>query len=445
MSTLVTSPGGWHTTAFARHAETTAKIMACAALFCLFLPTAFPDTFLTLFLICSIAAGNYKFKLKLIIDNSVALLAIAVFLLLAVSLVYTTAPMDDAMDILGKHGKLLYIPLLLSAFHERHWQRRGLVAFLSGASLMMLLSYMTLSGWSWESVYQGHHILVLLNHPLVDYDVINYYQRHTVFRNTINHGIIMVYATYLFAHHALDEDRKILRVFFILFAVLGSYNILLMIASRTGQVLWVILSLLLVYQCWPDWKRMVTVLAISSLLLGTSLSFSEYTIQRWGGGAAVQLDIELIGQGDYQGSLGQRLIWLQAGWDIFKRHPVVGTGVGSYENESAKYFHRKITRNPEQDYKYYTHNPDNDYVSIGVQLGAVGLLLWIAWFIQQWRISHRLPPFSSYAAQGMIVVVVLNIFAHSFMYSRTRALFFVLLTALFFSAYLSNRRDDASS
>ncbi len=421
--------GGWHTTAFAQYAETAAKIMACAALFSIVLPTAFPNTFLTLFLICSIAAGNYQFKLKLIIDNSVALIAIAIFLLFAISLVYTTAPMDNAMDILGKYGKLLYIPLLLSAFYERHWQRRGLVAFLSGALLMMLLSYMTLSGWSWESIYQGRHVL---NKD----DTTDFYQQHTVFRNTINHGTIMVYAIYLFAHHALNEDRKILRIFFILFAVLGSYNVLLMVASRTGQVLWVVLSLLLVYQCRLDWKRMVLVLAISSLLAGTILLFSDHTKQRWGSGTAVQLDINFIQQSDYRGSLGQRLVWLQAGWDIFKRHPVVGTGVGSYENESAKYFHREIPRTPDQiPEQYSTHNPHNGYVSIGVQLGAAGLFLLFALFIQQWRISHRLPPFSGYAAQGMVVVVVLNIFAHSFMYSRTRALFFVLLTALFFSAY----------
>ena len=432
--------GGWHTTTFARYAETAAKIMACAALFSIILPTAFPNTFLTLFLVCSIIAGNYKFKLRLIIDNSIALLAIAIFLLFAVSLLYTTAPMDDALDSLGKHSKLLYIPLLLSAFHEQHWQRRGLVAFLSGAALMMLLSYVTLSGWSWESVYEGRHALVY------SLDSINFYQDHTVFRNTINHGIIMAYAAYLYVHHALDEDRKAMRILLILLAVLASFNVLSMIASRTGQLLLVALMLLLVYQRYPGWKQILLALAVIPLLAVTVTTFIGHTQQRWWGGA-VDVDVQGIQQGDYRGSLGKRLVWMKAGWDAFKRNSVWGGGVGSFNNEIAKYLQTEITETPVQiPEQYRTHNPDNDYVSMGVQLGAIGLFFLIVLFVQQWRISSRLPPFSSYAAQGMILVVVLSSFAHSFMYSRTRALFFILLTALCFSAYLSNQRtDDASS
>ena len=81
--------------------------MACAAIFSIVLPTAIPNIFLALFLISSIIAGNYKFKYQLILNNSIAIIAIGIFLLFVLGLLYTSAPIDDAQGMLKKYSKFI--------------------------------------------------------------------------------------------------------------------------------------------------------------------------------------------------------------------------------------------------------------------------------------------------------------------------------------------------
>ena len=129
--------------------------MACAALFSIVLPTALPNIFLALFLIFLIIGGNFKFKFELIITNSIALLCIGIFLLFVFGLIYTSASIEEALSMLKKYSKFMYVPLLLCAFHEQRWKKIGYISFISGVALMMFLSYMTLFGWQPESIYAG--------------------------------------------------------------------------------------------------------------------------------------------------------------------------------------------------------------------------------------------------------------------------------------------------
>lgn len=403
----------WHLTKFAQFAETTSKVMACAAVFTIVLPTALPNIFLAIFLICSIIAGNYKFKYQLIVHNSIALIAIGIFLLFVIGMLYSSAPFEDAQSLLKKYSKFIYIPLLLSAFHEQRWKKLGYIAFISGVSLMLIMSYLTLLGWSPESIYVGTYAGR---------------DEHIVFRSRIAHATLMAYATYLYIHHAIDNKR--MRIMFIILAVLASFNVLVMVASRSGQLIWVVLMLLLIYQYF-GWKRVILGLVIVPALAITILFSSELTRTR-----IIELydDVGLIKEGNYASSLGLRIIWSQIGWDIFKHNPIVGTGTGSFETEFKKYVQKKDVVNKEH---YYTQNPHNGYVSIGVQLGLVGLVFLIILFIQQWRVSNQLPLFSNYIAQGMIVTTVIGNVMNSVIISHTQGLFFVTLTALLFSSYKS--------
>ncbi len=399
--------------------------MACAALFSIVLPHGFPNTFLTLFLIFSIIGGNYKFKFKLIVNNSVALLAIAIFLLFVISLAYTSAPAEDTVRVLRKHGRYIYIPLLLGAFHEQYWKRIGYIAFLSGVTLILLMSYMLLLPWLPETIY--------LISPYYSGNIVGK-DPHVPFHNYVVHGIFVAYAAYLYFHLALDTDNKIMRILFIVLAALASCNILLIVESRTAHVLWVVLILLLIYQ-HLGWKHMVLGLVAIPVLAVTTVSFNDRALARW---VDLRDDLESIKQGDYNSSFGQRALWTEVGWDMFRDNPVLGTGVGSFKSELRKRLEVKRVANPEE---HYNHNPHNEYVSVGVQLGLTGLVFLIALYIQQWRISSHLVSFSNYAARGLVVVVVVSSIMGSITYPRAEGLFFVLLTALFFSAYPSNRNQ----
>ena len=397
--------------------------MACAALFAIVLPTALPNIFLALFLFFSILGGNFRFKYELIVSNSIALICIAIFLLLVIGLVYTSASMDDALSMLKKYSKFIYVPLLLCAFHEQRWKKIGYVAFISGVTLMMFLSYMTLFGWQPESIYAGAYA-----GP--------YYDENIVFRSRIAHATLVAFLVYLFIQHAITSNQLIIRALFIGLAIFASINVLIMVPSRSGQLLWVVLMLLLIYQHF-DWKRIVVGLVVVPVLASGILITSETSRTRI---IEVINDIELIKEGNYRTSLGYRVIWAKGGLDSFKSSPIIGTGTGSFYNEFKKYLQTKSMKNAE---KYYSKNPHNGYVSVGVQLGSLGLIILFLLFIQQWRISNSFSDFGSDIAKGFVITVVVSNFMNSFIYSHTQGIFFAIFTALLFSAYSSNKLKQA--
>jgi len=314
----------------------------------------------------------------------------------------------------------MYIPLLLGAFYEQRWKRIGYIAFLSGVTLILLMSYMLVLGWPLEIIY------------LSPYYSSGEYSSYTLFHNYIAYGILVAYAAYLYLHHALDTDNKIARILFIVLAALASFSVFFIGESRISHVLWVVSLLLLVYQ-HLGWKRMMLGLVIVPVLAATVIVLDDRASARW---VLLQHGFESINQGNFNHSFGKRVLWAEVGWDIFRDNPVLGTGVGSFRDEFRKRLEAKGFSDLE---KYYDRSPHNEYVSVGVQLGSIGLVFLIALYIQQWQVSSRLPLFSNYAAKGMVLVMVVSGMGDSVFHPRVPGLFFVLFTALLFSSYTPNR------
>ena len=314
----------------------------------------------------------------------------------------------------------MYVPLLLCAFHEQRWKKIGYISFISGVTLMMFLSYMTLFGWQPESIYAGAYA-----GPGYDENI--------VFRSRIAHATLVAFLTYLFIQHAIVNDHILLKILFASLAILASINVLVMVPSRSGQVLWTTLMLLLIYQYF-GWRRFILGLLIVPVLTIGILVSSDTTRIRI---VELKNDLEQIQERDYRTSLGFRVIWAQGAWEIFKHSPIFGTGTGSFNTEFKKYIDTQDIKNA--PYNLYSKNPHNGYVSIGVQLGMVGLIFLIMLFIQQWKVSYMLSTFGGYVAKGFIITVVVSNLMNSFIFSHTQGLFFAIFTALLFSAYLPKK------
>ena len=387
--------------------------MACAALFSIVLPTAVPNIFLGFFLVFWILAGNYKFKIDLVINNPVAVLCIVIFLLFLLGLIYTSATTEDSLKLLKKYSKFLYVPLLLSAFTTPQWRRYGYISFLSGVTLMLLMSYMTLLGWSPDSIYGGAYSAARQVDPIV-------------FRSRIAHSTLVAFAAFLFLIHAINNKR--FRIVFVALAVLASFNVLGMMTSRTGQVVWLALMILLIYQRF-SWKYLVVgIILVPILTVGTIFSFEKTRVRMY----ELVDDYELIVQNQYSSALGLRYIWAHTGLEIIKNNLLVGTGTGSYKEEFIKLIE---TRNIPNKNAYTTMNPHNEYISIGVQLGILGLIAYLLLLIKQWMLSRYLPNSMGKIAQGMIITIAVGGLFNSVIYAHTQGIFFVLFSALLFASY----------
>jgi O-antigen ligase len=79
-----------------------------------------------------------------------------------------------------------------------------------------------------------------------------------------------------------------------------------------------------------------------------------------------------VAQADPEGSAAKRFEIVKAAWEMFLTHPFLGTGVGTYKMVLAR------------DYPELGHtDAHNTYLSLAVELGLPGLILWCA---MVWRI-----------------------------------------------------------
>ncbi len=75
---------------------------------------------------------------------------------------------------------------------------------------------------------------------------------------------------------------------------------------------------------------------------------------------------ETIGEADPYGSAAQRLDILKTGWHIFTDHPLLGVGIGCYNEANARYAPKLGRR-----------DAHNTYMSLAAEMGLPGLLLWL--------------------------------------------------------------------
>ncbi len=75
---------------------------------------------------------------------------------------------------------------------------------------------------------------------------------------------------------------------------------------------------------------------------------------------------ETIQQADPYGSAAQRFDIMKVGWRIFEDHPILGVGIGCYNEANARYAPRLGRR-----------DAHNTYLGLAAEMGVPGLLLWL--------------------------------------------------------------------
>ncbi len=75
---------------------------------------------------------------------------------------------------------------------------------------------------------------------------------------------------------------------------------------------------------------------------------------------------ETLHEADPYGSAQQRFDILKIGWRIFEDHPILGVGIGCYNEANARYAPRLGRR-----------DAHNTYISLAAEMGLPGLVLWL--------------------------------------------------------------------
>ncbi len=389
----------WSWNILRRRFDQAGRWMAVATAFSLVVSTALCTLTMTLFLVCWIASGGYQTKLTQIRAQPIALWSLALLVMLVLGVVYSSATLAQALNTLRSYRELLYIPLLLTAFSEQQWQRRGYYAFLTAMGLTLILSYCKLFGWP----------------PLGPPE-----QEYTVFKGRIAHGLLMAYAIYLWAEHFMQQGRW--RWLWGILVVLGLVNLLLMIGGRTGYFVFFFLIVLFMYRHWRWRGLFASGLVVVGLVLVASYTSDPFRA-RMGEMVSDLKDPEAPKV--TPGRL--RLEFYTNTLALIMRHPAIGGGTGSFIPEYAALAKERGL--------YPTHNPHSEFLLITTQVGLVGLVLLLILGYCQWRMSYGLSPEFTGAAQGLVVTMAVGSLFNSLLLDFTEGHFYAFLTGICYGSF----------
>jgi O-antigen ligase len=223
------------------------------------------------------------------------------------------------------------------------------------------------------------------------------------------------------------------KISYLLLSLLAFYYSIFINDGTTGQIL--SLSLLSVLTIQKLQYKAVFILPIILL--------SIFTYGIGNSNTSIHSSINKIytGASDYNSeiaikSVDVRLAMIVNGLIIIKESPWIGTGTGSI-NQSHVDNLSKLPSTFKSRSK--TENPHSEYLSIAIQFGITGLLLYLFFIYKLFECTKNLPnDFYKHSAQGLLILVLIGSIGASIITDSGEGHFVMLFIAILF-APLSNR------
>lgn len=326
------------------------------------LPTAISNIALLLALIAVCLSANARNHLKLAFQDKLVIGGLLFWLGLGVTIFYSAAPVETNLEYWLKYKEFLWLPVFAGLCFSMQHKRAAAIGFLLGASFILLVSY---------SNYFG--ITQMLPASLAERLAPDDSDGPIVFKLAITHNFLMGLAACAFALACLHVPKY--RLAFGLLATLALVNVMLMVNGRTGYLVLIALFLYAFYARF-SYKGFVlgALIAVPTSLLVYTLVPTVHN--------AINEGTEEVSQWIAQkesapvGSMQMRLNWWVASIEAISEKPVLGHGVGAYEQTY------QALRNPDEFPS--NNNPHNQYLLFAVQAGLLGLGLFFAWWVALW-------------------------------------------------------------
>lgn len=268
-----------------------------------------------------------------------------------ISLTWTDSTFSFALLALIKHAKLIEILLLLALIQTIRDARMGVIALMVGQSFLLLSSWLLAFGvpipWTLDPT-----------------------GKYVVFSSYLDQSIMFASMAAVAWH--LRNEGLWPKWVSTLFTVAALINVFFLLEGRTGHVVGVVVFSLIVMWSVPKPYRYIafgiTSLLLSLVLYAYSLAFNT----RLSG--VVTESQQYAQKTDVQTSAGWRLYAWHRSLEAIQEKPLLGHGVGSWAltvkriegEKGASVFGESNSSNPHQEYLLW-----------GVELGVVGLLLFL--------------------------------------------------------------------
>jgi O-antigen ligase len=280
---------------------------------------------------------------------------VAMLGVLAASLLYTAAPIDQAVHDFGKYGKLLEIPLILVLVRSRREAQIALAFYAAAQTFILASSYLLSAGvtppWVYKSVAERQSV-------------------GTVFSSYLDQSIMTAGLAALCWHlRALVPGRRGKQVAVVV-AALCAFNVMFLLPGRTGQAALLAAIALALWWAVPRHGKWLA-LAVPPLLLAGAMAVSPSFRDRID---AIALEARAYRQGDAAPtSTAVRLNYWQRSLEMIAERPLTGWGVGSWNDEYRRLEGSRLRQDAAD-----LRNPHQEYLLWGAQLGLGGIALLVA-------------------------------------------------------------------
>ena len=359
-----------------------------------------------------------KQKIKLIHNLlSYTLLFFIVWYVIAAC--FSAGTQEDIYQAIRKNIKLLYIPLFIPLFYDNIWKSRVVTGFLAAMGLTVAVVFAKLLG------FLPAHL---------------FYPMETVaFKDSIFTGLFVAFSIFILAHICMHKPsyRKIMlplliaQIYYLLFIGIG----------RTGQ--WIFLSLYILF-CWQqfgtNWRKqlgagvLLVFIIISSSCLPSS--FASRQKQAWQEVVRYFLLKNTTSSKDFiaankTSSMGLRLTFATNSYALIKIKPILGWGPGAFSYAYKNFAPEALTASVNRT------NPHNQYLLFLVEVGCLGLLIWILILLLMWSSYLHSIGIYSQLGMGLLLTLSLGCVANSWILDFASTHFFILLSSVFLSYHQS--------
>ncbi|BBO59697.1 O-antigen ligase [Mycoavidus sp. B2-EB] len=390
-----------------------AQLFALIALWCVPVSTALTNITLGLFAIAALLAPEVWRNWRNALRHPVSIATLALLSVLAISVLYSSAPLEESLQWLAKYRKLLFIPLLIAVFQGRplaNVARLGLCISLSFVLLLSISNYLGLTALG----------------PL--YNAGDPLTHAWVFKNHITAGLFSALLFSLALDIAETASSARAKGLYYLLSLLALVNVLVMLQGRTGQVIIVMLAIYHIVRKLRqinfrhDRRLAVAQAVFLVLLLGTTSTSLYFKSTRL---ADTGSEISSYQQHNQSNATGLRLEWYRKSMELITQRPVFGYGaMGVHEA------FKQLTHGYTGARGAITANPHNQYLLFAVELGLVGLGLFIHLLVQIARAAIRLPPDSRQLLCTWLFIFTLGCLVNSLLLDISEGNLFVLLSGI---------------
>ena len=375
------------------------------------LSTAATNAFAALAFLFWALSGQWRATALTIRAEPVAWLGWALFGALALGIAWSLAPPRDAALALLKYRELLLFGIVAFLCAEERWRLRLLWFFFAGSLILLCLSISVQLGlftYVDERGFSGVDNAVLL-------------------KNHITHGFLMsllAYGSAIVALRSAGWRRWALAGI----AVLAAANVWFAVQGRTGYVVLAVLILWFGYARW-SFKGLAGAVLALAMLLGAAYQWAPVFQKRINEATEEARDYRLRARPG-ETSIGSRLHFWKRSAQWMAGNPILGAGTGGW----AEAFYEATEGDDAFMHNRARNHPHNEYVHLAVQLGPLGLVLFVALLVAAFRRAARLPGAYAALAQGFVLAFALGCLFSDFLYDSTEGHLWALLGGALFSA-----------